>query len=58
MNTQNTNYWKEKTQQIENELSDQLHESLTKKFIDYSSKFFIGKKQIQNIEDILIKNNN
>ncbi len=54
----NTNYWKERTQQIENELSDQLHESLTKKFIDYSSKFFIGKKQIQNIEDILIKNNN
>ena len=23
-------YWKEKTQQIENELSDHLHESLTK----------------------------
>ncbi len=55
---QNTYYWKEKTQQIENELSDQLHNSLTKKFIDYSSKFFIGQQKIQNIQDMLIKNNN
>ena len=54
----NTYYWKEKTQQIENELSDQLHESLTKKFIDYSSKFFIGEQRFQNIKDILIKNTN
>ena len=43
----NTYYWKEKTQQIENELSDQLHNSLTKKFIDYSSKFFIGEKNFK-----------
>ncbi len=54
----NIRYWKEKTQQIENELSDQLHNSLTNKFIDYSSKFFIGKKKFLNIEDIFIKNNN
>ena len=54
----NSYYWKEKTQQIENELSDQLHDSLTNKFIDYSSKFFIGEKKFLNIEDILIKNNN
>ena len=54
----NSHYWKEKTQQIENELSDQLHNSLTNKFIDYSSKFFIGEKKILNIEDIFIKNNN
>ncbi len=51
-------YWKELTQKIENELSDHLHESLTKKFIDYSSKFFIGKPKFQNIEDILTKNSN
>ena len=51
-------YWKEKTQHIENELSDHLHQGLTKKFIDYSSKFFIGQGNIQNIEDILIKNKN
>ncbi len=54
----NNYYWKEKTQQIENELSDQLHNSLTNKFIDYSSKFFIGEKKLLNIEDILIKNDN
>jgi len=53
---QNSNYWKEKTQKIESELSDHLHDSLTKKFIDYSSKFFIGQKNFQNITDILIKN--
>ena len=51
-------YWKEKTQQIENELSDHLHNSLTKKFIDYSSKFFIGQQKFQTNQDILIKNNN
>ena len=54
----NTYYWKEKTQQIENKLSDQLHNSLTNKFIDYSSKFFIGEKKFLNIEEILVKNNN
>ncbi len=54
----NSYYWKEKTQQIENELSDQLHNSLTKKFIDHSSKYFIGIPKFDNIEDILIKNNN
>ncbi len=54
----NISYWKEKTQQIENELSDQLHNSLTKKFIDFSSKFFIGQQKFQNIQDILKKNKN
>ncbi len=53
-----TYYWQEKTQKIENELSDQLHNNLTNKFIDYSSKFFIGEKEFLNTEDILIKNNN
>ena len=54
----NSDYWKEKTQQIENELSDQLHNSLTKKFIDYSSKFFIQQPKLQKIKNFLIKNNN
>ena len=54
----NSYYWKEKTQKIENELSDPLHESLTKKFIDYSSKFFIDKSNFQDIGEILIKNDN
>ena len=47
-----------KNLQIENELSDLLHDSLTKKFIDYSSKFFIGREKFQNIKDILVKNKN
>ncbi len=54
----NTYYWKEKTQQIENELSDQLHDSLSKKFIDYSSKFFIKKEESQKNQGILMKNKN
>ncbi len=54
----NNIYWKEKTQQIENKLSDQLHNSLTNKFIDYSSKFFIGEQKYKNMQDILKKNNN
>ena len=54
----NSYYWKDKTQQIENKLSDQLHNSLTKKFIDYSSKYFIGNHRFDNIQNILIKNNN
>ena len=54
----NSHYWREKTQQIENELSDQLHNNLTKKFIDYSSKFFIGEQKLKNIQDIFIKNSN
>ncbi len=54
----NSYYWKDKTQLIENELSDQLHNSLTKKFIDYSSKFFIKQSSFENIKDILVKNTN
>ncbi len=54
----NTFYWKEKTQKIENELSDQLHNSLTKKFIDHSSKYFIRQPNFHNIEHIFVKNNN
>ena len=33
-------YWQEKTQNIENELSDNLHIGLTNKFIDSSSRYF------------------
>ncbi len=55
---EDTYHWKEKTQQIENELSDQLHNNLTKKFIDYSSKFFIRQQKLQKIEDIIIENHN
>ena len=36
----NSEYWQEKTHQIENNLSDYLHTSLTNRFIDYSASFF------------------
>ena len=45
-------YWQEKTQQIENDLSDNLHEGLTNKFIDVSSKFFIDTHSDYNIKKV------
>ena len=33
-------YWQEKTQKIENNLSDHLHISLTNRFVDFSASFF------------------
>ena len=37
-------FWQEKTQQIENNLSDRLHESLTSRFVDFSASFFVNSK--------------
>ena len=37
----NEKYWQEITQKIENELSDNLHEGLTNRFVDINSKYFI-----------------
>ena len=45
-------YWQEKTQKIENDLSDNLHEGLTNKFIDVSSKFFIDTHSDYNIKKV------
>ncbi len=44
-------YWQEKTQNIENNLSDNLHIGLTNKFVDTTSKFFLGSSS----EDIINK---
>ena len=55
---ENIFYWREKTKEIENELSDQLHKMLTKKFIDYSSKFFINSNLKENVKKIEITRNN
>ena len=33
-------YWQEKTRNIEDNLSDHLHESLTNRFIDISATYF------------------
>ncbi len=54
----NPKYWQEKTQKIENELSDNLHTSLTNKFIDFSSKFFINSSPNEKIDKFEISNKN
>ena len=36
------NFWQEKTREIENNLSDHLHESLTNRFVDVSASYFIN----------------
>ena len=38
----NANYWQEKTLQIENNLSDQLHINLTNRFVDMSASYFVN----------------
>ena len=51
-------YWQEKTQQIENDLSDSLHIGLTNKFIDASSKYFISSSLEKNVDKIEINHSN
>ena len=38
---ENNDYWKEKTRFIEDTLSDNLHESLTNRFVDFSATYFV-----------------
>ena len=58
-----TQYWQEKTHQIENTLSDFLHTSLTNRFIDSSASFFTStlnqgeKVEIKADKDNFIKLN-
>ena len=40
----NNEYWKEKTRFIEDTLSDNLHESLTHRFVDISASYFVNTK--------------
>ena len=51
-------YWQEKSQKIENELSDNLHLRLTNKFIDSSSKYFINSSDKKNIDKVEVNKNN
>jgi ATP-dependent RNA helicase SUPV3L1/SUV3 len=37
-------FWQNKTQKIENTLSDHLHTSLTNRFVDFSASFFVNSK--------------
>ena len=51
-------YWQEKTRDIEDNLSDCLHESLTNRFIDISMSYFINNKNENTDKKIEIKNDN
>ncbi len=53
---ENEKYWQEITQKIENDLSDNLHERLTSRFVDITSKYFINPLDNQIIQDSVINN--
>ncbi len=55
---QNPKYWQEKTQKIENDLSDNLHTRLTNKFIDVSSRYFTNYSLNENINKVDINEKN
>ena len=52
----NEKYWQETTQNIENNLSDNLHEGLTNRFVDSTSKYFINSIKNNVIPDISLNN--
>ena len=54
----NPTYWQQKTQKIENELSDNLHLGLTNRFIDSSSKYFINSSIFDKIKKVEINKKN
>ena len=54
---ENNEYWKEKTKIIEDNLSDHLHESLTKRFVDFSASYFINTQNRREKPQIEIDNN-
>ena len=50
----NQKYWQEITHSIENNLSDNLHEGLTNRFVDSTSKYFLSSVNNNKIEDCII----
>ncbi len=54
----NEKYWQEITQDIENNLSDNLHEGLTNRFVDSTSKYFINSvNDNKNVNFVINKEN-
>ncbi len=47
-------YWQNKTRNIEDNLSDQLHERLTNRFVDFSASYFVENKNSENDSKIEI----
>ncbi len=55
---ENQTYWIEKTKQLEDKLSDRLHEELTKTFIDRRASVLArGLKQDMNFDTKILENN-
>ena len=55
---ENQNYWIEKTKQLEDKLSDRLHEELTKTFIDKRASVLVrGLKQDMSFDTKILENN-
>ncbi len=52
----NEKYWQEITRRIENDLSDNLHEGLTNRFVDADSKYFIKSNKNDLNEDLKVIN--
>ena len=52
----NEKYWQQTTQDIENNLSDKLHEGLINRFVDSTSKYFINLQNDDNSSEFEIKN--
>ncbi len=50
----NEKYWQEITQKIENDLSDNLHEGLTNRFVDINSKYFIKSNKNELYNDLTV----
>ena len=53
---ENEKYWQETTQDIENNLSDKLHEGLINRFVDSTSKYFINLNNEAKNPEFEIKN--
>ena len=52
----NEKYWQEITKKIENDLSDNLHQGLTNRFVDLTSKYFINSNNDDLNQDISVNN--
>ena len=50
-------FWQNKTKEIEDNLSDNLHESLTKRFVDFSASFFVNNKKLGEDTKVEVDNN-
>ncbi len=55
----NSEFWQNKTQEIENNLSDYLHKSLTNRFVDFSASYFLyNKNKGEEVKVEVDENNN